>query len=262
MQGKKILAGMALTAGLFCGMAFLPTAVHAASTEQMYLVDKISGNGTQGGICHYTYDKNGMVKQMIPDLAPAEKYSYENGNLKKISDAGMVTVLSYDSKGRLKGKSAKGKTIRYTYNQDDQVSKSVSETNYTGYATKTTKTYRYDDDGNVTKTTSDTGSNQIVTKYTYDKKGNFTGSKSETDYYEKSVACKNTYDSKGRLVKRVVKGSHKQKNTSSAGMSDANYTEEITYRQITVPKNKVAAVKEQQSALLGGESPKVSAWTD
>ncbi len=263
MQKKKIIVSMILSASLICGTVALPIKVNAANTENMYVVDRISAKGSLVGTGSYTYDKNGLVQQIIPNNAPTETFTYEKGLLTKISDGYSDTVMRYDSKKRMKSLSANGGTVRYTYNSDNLVSKSISKTNYTGYVNKNTMKYSYDDDGNVTKTTRDNGTAQVVTAYTYDKKGNFTGSKCETENYKLSYTCKNSYDSKGRLVKRVVKDSYKQKKAPSgvvAGRSATNYTEKITYRQIKVPKSKVAAVKEQQYALLNDESPKVTAW--
>ena len=265
MQKKKLIISMILSANLICGMVALPIEANAANTESMYVVERISAKGSLVGTSSYTYDKNGLVQQIIPNNAPTDTFTYEKGLLTKISDGYSDTVMRYDSKKRMKSRSAdSGKaTIRYTYNSDNLVSKSVSKTNYTGYVNKSTAKYSYDDNGNVTKRISGEGTAQVVTAYTYDKKGNFTGSKCETENYKLSYTCKNSYDSKGRLVKRVVKDSYKQKKAPSgvaAGRSSTNYSEKITYRQIKVPKSKVAAVKEQQYALLNNESPKVTAW--
>ena len=175
MQKKKLIISMILSANLICGMVALPIKVNAANTENMYVVDRISAKGSLVGTGSYTYDKNGLIQQIIPNNAPTETFTYEKGLLTKISDGYSDTVMRYDSKKRMKSLSANGGTVRYTYNSDNLVSKSISKTNYTGYVNKNTMKYSYDDDGNVTKTTRDNGTAQVVTAYTYDKKGNFTG---------------------------------------------------------------------------------------
>ena len=253
---RKQIVGLLLSASLLCSAMAIPLEANAASTETVYVVDKSTCKGSVTGVTNFQYDNNGMIVQWVSNVEPAMTFTYENGLLTKVSDPYTdIAVIHYDAKNRMKSKKTYNSSIQYAYNGKGQVSKSVSKNNY---GIKRTTKYSYDENGNPVKTTTSNDSAQIVTTYTYDGKGNFTGSKCETDSYNLSYTSKNTYDSKGRLVKRVVKDSYKQKQSQSgvaSGRSATNYTETVTYRQVKVPKNKADAVKKQQFALLNDEAP-------
>ena len=158
--------------------------VAAEDMQKMWVVSKSCGAGTQGGECDYTYDENGLVQQMIPNLAPALTFTYKNGLLTKVSDNySDYSKMQYDSKKRMKSRTVYNGKTQYTYNGKNQVVKSMFTASGSAYSyrSKYETKYVYDKNGNVTKTIGKEGAGEWITTYTYDKKGNFTGSRSETD---------------------------------------------------------------------------------
>lgn len=202
------------------------------------------------------YNNNGKVTKVTKADGTVENLEYDsNGNLSKYTDEkGNVTVYAYDSMDRLVNiKNANGNSKKVEYTPSGKVSAMVDENgNRTAYkydaldrmietddANRGKTTYVYDAVGNLTEVhqyegvTSDTLNSmkkdknsgystdlkEIVTKYTYDKRGLLL---QETDTANKVVVY--TYDANGNLISKTDKDGQTTKYAYDAVNNLSNVT--------------------------------------
>ena len=196
----------------------------------------------------YTYNRNGLLTKRTTKYqsgSGAMAFSYKGKNVTKVSTTSASMKLTYKN-----GKKASGVFIM----GDGSVSE-VDET-YTVRSGKLAKvklvrwykdsstgawnsstgtvTYAYKK-GLPVKVTMVNGGPKVVSKYTYDKKGNLTKSKTGVASADKFA---NTYDKKNLLKKRVV--------------GDGDQVYEYTYKAVSVPSNYASTVKDQSWAIING----------
>ena len=173
-----------------------------------------------GGQADFTYDENHNLTSIIDQLSHLTTYTYSGTNLTSSTDAlNKTTLYSYTPEGYLASQTdALGHVISYTYNAQgqrismtdplskvwnysyDSLGRLVDTTDPLGRVTHN----EYDTAGRLTKVTrnydasrpqNDLDQYNIVTKYTYDVRGNQT---SVEDTYGRITNY--AYDNAGRLI--------------------------------------------------------------
>ncbi|MCM1467360.1 MAG: PKD domain-containing protein, partial [Alistipes sp.] len=113
-----------------------------------------------GKIRTYTYDKNGYLAEDTIEGLGSQKYHFENGRLKQVTDTlGNKTTMEYDAMGNVVSQTdAYGNTVTYTY---DSMGRTSTVTNPLGETLR----FEYDYSGNIIKTVYPDGT---YTASTYD----------------------------------------------------------------------------------------------
>ncbi|MBL1265044.1 RHS repeat-associated core domain-containing protein [Candidatus Methylomicrobium oryzae] len=186
--------------------------------DKGHLIEKSITAGGVSRIWQYTYNESGQVSQATDASMNARtSFEYDNqGNLSKITDAlgsitqiqghdahgrplqikepsGLVTTLSYDSRGRLINQKADMEETHYSYDKVGQLTKIT-------WPSGAIASFIYNDAHRLTQITDDQG-NKIV--YTLDAAGN----QIQKDVYDKNSNLVRTrsqqFDALSRLAKVI-----------------------------------------------------------
>ncbi|MBQ9020464.1 MAG: DNRLRE domain-containing protein, partial [Eggerthellaceae bacterium] len=185
-------------------------------------------------IVRYTYDEAGnLIRVEAPDGTYSYTYNAKGAPTSLIRPDKSSTTYSYDEADQLisvVNADAQGKTIssyEYSYSETgDIASEDALETDTSGKAVKSSRSFAYDSDGRLVEFSEDGDAGTISRNYTYDAVGNrvrevrVSGTKQETITYSydednkltlatssMSGATTYTYDDAGRLILQRAEGS-------------------------------------------------------